>query len=298
MEWLDRITITCFAASYLVVLALEISRTVFRAHWWKWLTASASLAGIFAHVVYLANQKEFVIGNDGIFVSGWTGWFLTAALVLMIGYIWLLKRQGDSIAGLFTMPLVLLCIAVGSWPGARNTFPVGETKTIWNTIHGLSLLFGTAVVALGFLFGLMYLLQARRLKKNQILHLRMPSLEWLQKSGERALWVSTVLLTIGVLSGVAINISNRNQGADVLAWSDPVIWTSAVLLGWLLIVVTFNLLYRPVRQGRKVSYLVVFCFVFMVLEIGIVWYCGHATDTTITGDTQAFLSAANIEGTV
>ena len=275
MDWLERISITCFAASYLVVLGLEISRTIFRANWWKWTATSVSLAGLFAHAVYLTFHRELVIDNSGIFVGGWTGWFLGAALVLMIAYIWALFRQGDSVLGLFILPLVLICVAVGSWPSSSNAFSVSDTKTVWNTIHGLSLLLSTAIIGLGFLFGLMYLIQARRLKKNQILLVRMPSLEWLQKSGEKTLLVSASLLTIGLISGFAINIVNRMDGHTVIAWHDPVIWTSAILLVWLLFALAVTMYFRKGREGRKISYLVMFCFVFLLIEIGIVWYSGH-----------------------
>lgn len=275
MDWLERISITCFAASYLVVLGLEISRNVFRAGWWKWTATTASLAGIFAHAVYLTFHRELVIDNSGIFVGGWAGWFLCAALLLMIAYLWALFRQGDSVLGLFILPLVLIAVAVGSWPGNSSNFSVSDSKTIWNTIHGISLLLSTAVVGLGFLFGFMYLIQARRLKRNQVFLVRLPSLEWLQKSGEKSLLVSASLLTIGLISGVAINLVNRLDGNTLIAWHDPVVWSSAILLGWLLIALATTLYFRKGREGRKVSYLVMFCFVFLLIEIGIVWYSGH-----------------------
>ena len=121
----------------------------------------------------------------------------------------------------------------------------------------------------------MYLIQARRLKRNQILLVRMPSLEWLQKSCEKTLLVSAALLTIGLISGVAINLVNRMDGDVVIAWHDPVIWSSAILLGWLLVALVTTLFIRKGRQGRKISYMVMFCFVFLLIEIGIVWYSGH-----------------------
>ncbi len=277
MDWLERISTTCFAASYLVVFALEISRALFRANWWKWIAITVSLAGIFAHAAYLFSQRALAFDSDGVLVGGWTGWFLAAGLVLMLAYVWMLFRQGDSVMGLFTIPLVLLSIAVASWPGQQTNFSPSESRTIWNAIHGISLLLSTAIVALGFLFGAMYLIQSRRLKqKKHVLVFRMPSLEWLQGSSEKSLVVSAALLVIGVVSGVAVNLVSRQMGDPVLAWSDPVIWTSAILLIWLLIALAFNFFYQPVRPGKKIAYLVMTCFFFLVLEIGIVWHFGHA----------------------
>ena len=277
MEWLQRISITCFTASYLVVLALEISRTVFLAKWFKWIAVTATVAGLFAHVVYLALQ-EFAIDGNGLMVGGWTGWFLAVSLVTIVIYLVLLLRHESSVVSLYLVPLALLAIAIGSWPGQNNSFSIRETRTIWNTIHGLSFLFSTVVVGLGFLFGIMYLAQARRLKKGQILKIRMPSLEWLQLSGEKTLWTSAALLSVGVVSGVAINLINRSQGEGILPWLDPVIWTSSILLGWLIVSIVFHWLYKTSRPGRKISYLVMSCFIFLALEIGLVIFSGHATE--------------------
>ena len=45
---------------------------------------------------------------------------------------------------------------------------------------------------------------------------------------------------------------------------------------------TFNLFYRPAREGRKVAYLVVTSFLFLMLELAIVWWAGHATVSQAT----------------
>ena len=280
MEWLERISVTCFSASYLVVLGLEISRTLFQAKSFKWIAATATLAGLFAHLVYLWLNQELVFDANGVIVSGWTGWFFATALLIVVAYLWLLIRKGNTFVGLFLISLALIAIAVGNWPGQNNSFSMRESRSIWNTIHGLSFLLSTAIVGLGFLFGSMYLFQARRLKNGQILKYRMPSLEWLQQSGEKALWSSAAFLTVGVISGIAINFMNRLQGDNIVTWFDPVVWTSAFLLIWLLVSLAFNWLYQPVRQGRRVSYLVMFCFLFFVIEIGLVLYSGHATQVS------------------
>ena len=93
--------------------------------------------------------------------------------------------------------------------------------------------------------------------------------------------ISALLLASGLVSGIA---TNQIRGEDeavrqIIAWSDPVIWSSGILLAWLLAAMGFNLLYRPARQGRKVAYLVVASFLFLVLELGIVWWAGHATSS-------------------
>ncbi len=283
MEWLYKISITCFAASYLVVFALEISRVFFDASIRKFVRVTFATAGLFAHTVYLIMQGMLEIDATGIWLNSWFAWCLATAWVLAAAYLWISVRQSKSVLGLFLLPAILVLIAVGIQFGSENLFTVGHAKTVWSTVHGSSLLLGTAVVVLGFVFGVVYLIQANRLKRKlpQSKHFRLPSLEWLQKSSETSLVTSTVLLAVGLISGIAINLIRQSGegSAGAIAWTEPVIWTSAILFLWLLTVSIFSFVYQPARQGRKVAYLVVTCFLFLVLELVIVWRTGHAVNS-------------------
>jgi ABC-type uncharacterized transport system permease subunit len=200
---------------------------------------------------------------------------------LAVAYVWISIRRVESVFGLFLLPTVLVLIWISSQFGKSHSFSADHARTVWNMIHGASLLLGTTVVALGCTFGILYLLQANRLKRKtlRLRWFRLPSLEWLQQSCERTLVISAGLLAIGLISGIAINQvgATGTDRAGTIAWSDPVVWSSGILFGWLLAATVFNLFYRPARRGRKVAYLVVASFLFLVLELGIVWWAGHAT---------------------
>lgn len=282
LDWLYKISITCFAASYLVVFGLEVSRVFFQAGLRKYIRVGFAAAGLFAHTIYLVMQGKLEMDATGIWLSSWSGWSLAAAWVLAMAYFWISLRQSKSVIGLFLLPVVLILIAVGvQFDGA---FSVGRVKSIWNMVHGSTLLLGTAIVALGFVFGVVYLIQASRLKRKIVASklFSLPSLEWLQRSSEVSLIASTLLLGGGLISGIALNLVNQAANQEVstgtIAWSDPVVWSSGVLFLWLLSAALFNMFYRPARQGRKVAYLVMTSFLFLVLELGIVWWVGHAVD--------------------
>ncbi|MCH2177614.1 MAG: cytochrome c biogenesis protein CcsA [Mariniblastus sp.] len=279
MNWLYGISITCFAASYLVALCLELTRVFFRAPLRKFLITGIILAGFFAHTIYMILQTQMQIAGMGLFMGSWAGWCFGAAWVLIVAYLWIRYRQPETLAGLFVLPMVICLIATGTGLGPDLAFPSTKARTVWNAVHGLSLLVGTATVILGFVFGVMYLLQTRRLKRKlpPYRRIRFPSLEWLQQSSETLLLISMVLLGVGLLSGIVVNLINQKIGEGVLPWDDPVIVSSGVLFIWLLIATVFNLYYRPARQGRKVAYLVLASFIFLVVEIGIVLGSGHAT---------------------
>lgn len=282
MDWLYKISITCFAASYLVVFALEVSRVFFDVSLRKYVQVGFTGAGLFAHTVYLLMQGKLELDSTGIWLSSWFGWCLAAAWVLAAAYLWISIRQSKSVIGLFLLPVILALIVVGIQFGPENSFSTGRAKTIWNMVHGSSLLLGTAVVALGFVFGIVYLIQASRLKRKVYSSRKfmLPSLEWLQRSCEHSLIVSTILLAGGLVSGIALNWINQANSTEAIAkgtiaWSDPVVWSSSVLFFWLLASAIFNACYRPARRGRKVAYLVMTSFLFLVLELGIVWWAGH-----------------------
>jgi hypothetical protein len=151
-------------------------------------------------------------------------------------------------------------------------------------VHGVALLLGTVIVALGFVFGLMYLFQLRRLKAKKLAksgQFRLPSLEWLQQYAEWSLIASACLLVIGLVSGIALNLTGTTDGKIVIPWQHPVIWTSAVLCGWLVVSSLASQFYRPAKNGRKVALLVLASFLFLVFELGIVWWFNHATEVQL-----------------
>ncbi|MDA8563131.1 hypothetical protein N9L06_01635 [Mariniblastus sp.] len=294
MDWLHKITVTCFAASYAVALVLELSRVFFQSKFRQPVRLGFMVAGLFAHFVYLVIQNRLEFNANGIWMGSWFSWCLAAAWLLAAAYVWISFRQSQSVIGLFLLPLVLLLIFVAYQFDHEGRFTIHHARSVWNMIHGSSLLLGTTVVVLGFVFGVVYLVQARRLKTRSIpsKFFRLPSLEWLQANCERSLVISAMLLGVGLISGIMINLINNPLDENglpngTIAWSSPVIWSSSILFGWMLVSLIANLFYRPTRQGRKVAYIVVTCALFLTLELGIVWWSGHATSDEVSAGSNS-----------
>ena len=78
-------------------------------------------------------------------------------------------------------------------------------------IHGTAVLLATVTVLAGFAAGVMYFWQSVRLKRKRppSLGLRLPSLEWLERANSRAIAVSLLFLSVGILAGVVLNLINR-----------------------------------------------------------------------------------------
>jgi ABC-type uncharacterized transport system permease subunit len=265
---LSGITIFCFAASYTVALALEASRLVFRSGVRGALLLGFGGAGVLAHTLFLAHRAA----REGAApLSSEYDWYLVAAWVLAVVYLYLTLQHPRTAVGLFALPLVLVLIGCARF---ADQAPFGQTSASqsWGIMHGVFLLLGTVAVLVGFVAGVMHLVQSYRLKHKlqPSQGFQLPSLEHLERTNSRAIRISALMLLIGFLSGVVLNEVNHGQSqADYVPWSDPVIWSTGLLLAWLIAAAVFSLVYKPARQGRKVAYLTVASFLFLVLALGV-----------------------------
>ncbi len=264
---LSGVSITCFAASYAVTLGLEISRLLFRSGIRGAVMLGFAGAGLFAHTVFLYYRA---VGAQGYPLSSTQDWYLVAAWVLAAMYLYLTSYHPENAFGVFLLPLVLGLVAAGTW--LADPTPIAREPALyaWGLVHGISILLATVSVMVGFATGLMYLAQARRLKRKRLpaRGLRLPSLEWLSRANSRATGVAMLMLGIGILAGMILNAIYFGRSVDRLPWYDPVVLGTLLMFCWLVAAAGVSALYRPTRAGRKVAYLTVLSFVFLVLVLG------------------------------
>jgi ABC-type uncharacterized transport system permease subunit len=166
---------------------------------------------------------------------------------------------------------VLGLVAVAARFANREPFPQTKASQFWGALHGSFLLLGTVAVLVGFVAGLMHLVQSYRLKHKlpTTQGFQLPSLERLERANSRATVSSALALAIGFVSGLVLNAVNRSEHpSESVPWNDPVIWSSGALLVWMLAAALFSVAYRPARQGRKVAYLTVASFLFLAAVLG------------------------------
>lgn len=268
---LSGISVTCFAASYGVSIILELTRLFVRAAIRTAVMIGFAAAGLFAHTVFLLYELQHR-WDQGVALIDWYSGCLLVAWILATAYLASALWRPQSPTGLLLLPTSLALIA------AAYLFPQSPAGIRWwSMLHGLSLLFGIAFVIVGFIAGLMYLIQSYRLKHKLPPRSKfwLPSLEKLQQINERSLYASILLLGLGLLSGILLNLiqSGQNRG---IPWSEPVVLASLVWLIWLLTVVVFSAFYPPSRYGRKIAYMTVGSFVFLGVVLGIMLYFPHA----------------------
>lgn len=271
---LSRVTIVCFAGSYAVALALELSRLIFRSTLRGVLMVGFTAAGLLAHTAFLFYQAERInaqLHGVGLPLSSTQHWYLTAAWLLAATYLFLACSHPRVQFGLFFLPLVLALIGVGHYLADPNPASAPPDPSIWGLIHGGSLLLATVAVLVAMVAGLMYLGQAQRLKRKAIPRygLYLPSLEWLQRVNGRGLNVGIAMLAIGIVSGTVLNVIYAERHRRFVPWTDPVIVSTVGMFVWLAGCRLAGWTYRPAREGRKVAYLTLVSFVFLVLALAV-----------------------------
>ena len=135
------------------------------------------------------------------------------------------------------------------------------------------MLIGTGAVLVGFLSGVMYLVQSRRLKQKRAgsPRFRLPTLETLDRANRRSLIVSTSAVAIGVVAGVMMNL-NQYERFD---WTDSGILLSLVLFLWLVAATATEFLYSPASRGRKAFYMTLASLGFLVLALVGIIFSSH-----------------------
>lgn len=258
------VKIFCFAACYAIALVLELPGPWTRAPWRRAASILAASAGIVAHTAYLG-QRVAVLSTSPL--ASHHDWFQVAAWLLaeiQVGALFYFPRKT---LGVFLLPAVLALVGMSTFASAEPLASF-EAPRVWGLIHGLFLLLGTIAVLLGFLAGVMYLVQSRRLKQKRSLSkgLLLPSLEWLERVNSRSLGAAVLLVGGGFLTGVITHIA-RSDGLTSLPWTDPVVLSLTAMLVWLVVAEAFRMIYPAARQGRKVAYLTIAAFVFLILVL-------------------------------
>jgi ABC-type uncharacterized transport system permease subunit len=280
------ISLTCFAASYAVAWGLELLRLLVGRQLPRLLATAFVVAGLAAHTLYLGYRAVELSATP---LSSSFDWCLVAAWLFVAAYLYLSYYHPRAALGLFMLPMAVALVVAAAFAD-RAPIAAGEASRVWGAVHGIALLAGTLAVMVGFVAGLLYLVQSYRLKHKLPPRpgLKLPSLEWLEKVNSRVIIVSAALIGVGFVAGLILNVLAR-EGQGSLAWSDPVIWSSALMFAWLLAAAAFNAVYRPARRGRKVAYLTVvsFAFLLVTLTMFLLVDAGHAAQRKAPRETAS-----------
>lgn len=266
LDVLQKISVTCFFASYSVALLLELTRFVGQFRFRTPAVLTMMSLGLFTHVSYLFLRALYAPAEaDRGLLSSWAEWSLLLALGLAVCFLIAYIRRSDTIISFFFLPLILLTIVLGISVGGWEPFSRSDAANAWRSIHGFAMMIGTGAVLVGFLAGVMYLVQSWRLKQKRAgsKSFRLPTLETLDRANRRSLITSTTAVGIGVIAGVIMNL-NQNERFNGF---DSGIVLSLVLFLWLVAATATEFFYTPASRGRKAFYMTLASLGFLVLAL-------------------------------
>ena len=264
---LSGINMLCFSASYAIALGLEVFGLWNRIQLRRVALLTMASAGVFAHTWYLGLR---VADTPSAPLASHQDWYVLAAWALAVVYLASKFYYRKTSMGLFLLPAVL-CLIGASRFATTTPLATFQAPRVWGQIHGLFLMLGTVAVLLGFVAGLMYLIQSYRLRRKLSGgdRLRLPSLEWLERANSRSLGAAALFVGGGFFTGILSRLANTGD-QNFIPWTDPVVIALGAMLAWLLVAEGFRIVYPAARRGRKVAYLTVAAFVFLLFALGTV----------------------------
>lgn len=268
-------TVFCFLASYIVALVLELSRLLGRSKLSRAVMVGFGLAGFVAHTFYLINRGQQM--HLPPLLASTHDWMLVLAWVIVLFYLFLTLMQRELAIGVFALPVVISLVVSTYFMNqeANTLLNIERARRGWGILHASLLVFGMAGVFIGFVSGMMYLAQHRRLKTGhrQTEGLKMPSLETLAQSNRWSVMIAFLLLSLGFGTGIYIGVSKIADAAS--RWyADPAIILSGVF--WVLLAAMFGWLVRHKRPaGKQVAWLTIYaCGTLLLTIVGLLIVTG------------------------
>ncbi len=261
------VTVVCFLASYLVAFGLELGRLLGRSRISRLAMIGFALAGFAAHTLYLYNRSQKL--HLPPLLASAHDWVLVLAWVIALFYLFFTLTQKDLAVGVFALPvvIVLVCSAHFLNQDPNTALNAELARRHWGMLHASFLVFGMAAAAFGFLSGLMYLVQHRRLKTRhgEQAGLKMPSLARLVQVNRWSVMLAFLMLTLGFASGVFLAVAPP-WGRTAVRLTDPAVVTSGIV--WLILAGIFvKLLAERGPTGRHVAWLTICACGFLLLTM-------------------------------
>lgn len=266
IDLLREISVPCFLTSYIVVLVLELLRLAGRIPGRALLVIVMMAIGLFTHVCYLILQVSggAESTDDAGLWATWSDWSLLLALGMAICFYVAYLRRPDTMVSFFFLPTILAMIGFAIAVRDLEPFSRNEAVQVWRSVHAFGMMVGSGGVLIGFVAGLMYLVQSWRLKRKRAgSSFRLPTLEALGRLNRRCLIISTSAVGIGFVAGIVMNLNQWGQ----VGFSDRGVLFSLFLLVWLCAATGMEFLYEPTSRGRKAFYLTLASLGFLVLAM-------------------------------
>jgi ABC-type transport system involved in cytochrome c biogenesis permease subunit len=253
----------CIGLSYLCAFLLELARLLWPARAWRTAGLVFGAAGLFAHTAYLlVQQPSPAVPSGSVLMLAW---------VLALFYFWGTLHHAKQAWAVFVLPVVIglvvtsrvLLTAAPEAPAFDATAWFAGDR-FWGAVHGVLILLASVGVSVSFLASVMYLIQARRLRKKVAPGTVVPmlSLERLEAMNRRALNWAFPLLTAGLLVGTLL-LPHGPSFSD--NWLSLKVLSTAGL--WLVFLVLLYMRYGAHVPARRLATLSIVSFALLLVAL-------------------------------
>lgn len=256
----DRISLTCFGASYVVALAFDCLYLKLPMRLLRVFSLGFTVAGLVAQTTYLACRQPALVEPFG--------YFLFLAWILAVVHLVRVAPQNSRTISLFTLPLVILLVFLAWFLGGPSEWGghfLSRRNPLINTVHVGGLIGASVTMSLGYIASCMYLARSWQLRSKHIpgWGLKLPSLENLEIFIRWSLAFTFPLMTAGLVLGVGLGASSPE---DWSGWTNPRVIATLGL--WIDFAVLVALRHGLGVRGNLLAILMIVAFgLFMVCAI-------------------------------
>ncbi len=193
-------------------------------------------------------------------VFGLLGSLIFFSWLVILLYLLVEKRSGNSANAIFVVPVVVVLLGLGTFldSGARPLPPA--LNSYWLGIHVTFCFLAYACFVLCFCFALLYLWQEREVKSRKVdrYFFRLPSLGFLDNLGYRTAAYGFVFLSLGLISG---SVWAQRAWGSFWSWDPKETWS---LVLWLVYLLYLHGRFAKGYKGRRCAYLAIAGFAVML----------------------------------
>ena len=187
--------------------------------------------------------------------------FIFLAWAMVLFYLLIGPTYRLSLLGVFTSPLAfVLQIGALLLPALDNASTLKIAVNPWMELHAAVSIVAYGAFALGGIAGVMYLVQARMLKKHSIhgLFYQLPPIHELARAIQRLTLTGSLLLTAGLAASLPLDIP-ISYPKLVFAWTV-----------WSLYLAVNVIMWRRMLSAHQTAWLAVASFIVPLISVGIV----------------------------
>ncbi len=246
------LVLVLLATGGMIVFIVRQNKSVF-----KW-SYRILVAGFAVHTVFLVHQY-IAVGTAPVLnlksALGFFAWTITGAYLLFQ------LRFRLMVLGSFIAPLAAVLMIVSTTiPGTETVTVSPLFKSLWLTIHVVTIFAGDGMFAIMFAAAVMYLLQERQIKGKRFgfLYTRLPSLHTLDSINHQALIIGFPLLTLGMVTGA---VYAQQALGSYWRWDPKEVWS---LITWLAYAVLLHERLTVGWRGKRAAVMSIVCFFLLI----------------------------------